>query len=369
MSKKDNDINSSGPENVSSDRGFSDKIISTTLNIASTSDLEQALNIYSKTLESISTGVTITNLDGIIIYTNSAEAKMHGYTKDELIGSHVSVLSPIKTMKTKSIDEVMKYKEFAREVINKRSDGTNLPVLLKSVPIMDVNGIPKGVISISEDITGKKERELEIIHVLTRTAEYRDKHTANHIKRIGLFSRYISEKLGMDHTFCQDIEYASAMHDVGKIGIPDSILLKEAALTEEEFNVIKQHTTIGADLLSTNTSNNIIALGKEVALNHHEKWDGTGYPAELKADAIPLIARIVAFADHYDALRSGRPYRRGLRHDEVAEILINGDGRTMPSHFDPDILKIFVSNHTVFDDIFKELTRIPDLPPESIEDV
>jgi putative two-component system response regulator len=360
MSKKDNYTNPSGPENVPSDSGFSDGIISTTLDIASTDDLEQALNIYSKTLESISTGVTITNLDGIIVYTNSAEARMHGYTKAELIGSHVSILSPIKTMKAKSIDEVMKYKEFAREVINKRSDGTNLPVLLKSVPIMDVNGIPKGVISISEDITGKKERELEIIHVLTRTAEYRDKHTANHIKRIGLFSKYIAEKLGMDHAFCQDIEYASAMHDVGKIGIPDKILLKEAALTEEEFNVIKQHTTIGADLLSTNTSNNIILLGKEVALNHHEKWDGTGYPAELKGNDIPLIARIVAFADHYDALRSGRPYRKGLSHDEVAEILINGDGRTMPSHFDPDILKIFVSNHTMFDAMFKDSTRNPD---------
>jgi putative two-component system response regulator len=360
MSEKDKYTNLTGLGNISSGSGFSGGILSTTLNIASTNDLEQALSIYSKTLESISTGVTITNLDGIIVYTNSAEANMHGYTKEELIGRHVSVLSPTKTMKAKSVEEVSKYKEFAREVINKRRDGSNLPVLLKSVPIEDVNGTPTGVISISEDITGKKERELEIIHVLTRTAEYRDKHTANHIKRIGLFSKHIAEKLGRGHAFCQDIEYASAMHDVGKIGIPDSILLKEGALTEEEFNIIKQHTTIGADLLSTNTSNNIIELGREVALNHHEKWDGSGYPSEKKGDEIPLTARIVAFADHYDALRSGRPYRKGLSHDEVVDILVNGDGRTMPFHFDPDILKIFAADTKAFDSIFDDLTRTPD---------
>jgi PAS domain S-box-containing protein len=330
--------------------------------MASTNNLEQALSIYSTTLESISTGVTISNLEGIIIYTNVAEAKMHGYNKEELIGNHVSILSSIKTSKVKSVAEVRKYREFAREIINKRKDGTNMPVLLKSVPIVDVNGVPAGIISISEDITGKKERELEIIHVLTRTAEYRDKHTANHIKRIGVVSKYIAGRLGMSDTFCQDIEHASAMHDIGKIGIPDSILLKESALTAEEFNIIKQHTTIGADLLDTHTSNKVIVLGKEIALNHHENWDGTGYPAELSGTRIPLTARIVAFADNYDALRSGRPYRKGLSHDKVSEILVSGDGRTEPSQFDPAILKIFRSNHEAFDGMFNDSSRNQSAP-------
>jgi putative two-component system response regulator len=345
------------PRNNSFGRRASGGLLSTTLDIASTNDLEQAVNIYSTTLESISTGVTISNLDGIIIYTNDAEAKMHGYNKEELIGNHVSILAPMKTTKIKSVAEVSKYREFAREIFNKRKDGSILPVMLKSVPIMDVNGVPAGIISISEDITGKKERELEIIHVLTRTAEYRDKHTANHIKRIGIVSKYIAERLGMNDTFCQDIEYASAMHDIGKIGIPDSILLKDSALTEEEFNIIKQHTTIGGDLLNTHTSNKIIVLGKEIALNHHENWDGSGYPAELSGTRIPITARIVAFADNYDALRSGRPYRKGICHDEVYKILIKGDGRTEPSQFDPDILKIFRRNHKAFDGMFNDSSR------------
>ena len=345
------------PRNNAPNRRASDGLISTTLNVASTNDLEQALSIYSTTLESISTGVTISDLDGIIIYTNAAEAKMHGYKKEELIGNHVSILSPVKTSKVKSVAEVRKYREFAREIINRRKDGTNMPVMLKSVPIVDVNGVPAGIISISEDITGKKERELEIIHVLTRTAEYRDKHTANHIKRIGVVSKYIAGRLEMSDTFCQDIEHASAMHDIGKIGIPDSILLKESSLTTEEFNIIKQHTTIGADLLDTHTSNKVIVLGKEIALNHHEKWDGTGYPAGLRGVNIPVTARIVAFADNYDALRSGRPYRKGLSHDVVFEILVRGDGRTEPSQFDPAILKIFRSNHEAFDGMFNNSSR------------
>jgi putative two-component system response regulator len=358
----------------------SDGMIVTAYDITNMTKLEQSLDCHIKSLESISTGITITDTYGTIIYTNAAEAKMHGYTKQELMGEHVSIFSSDKKVYIRSIDEISEYIEWTRETINERKDGSKFPVFLKSVPIRDANGIPTGIISISEDITEKKKKDkelqsyttkleeytakliqtqselkdssLEIVHVLTMTAEYKDKDTAHHIKRIGSISKYISEMLGMDEAFCQDIEYASAMHDIGKIGIPDAILIKRGALTEDEYNVIKQHTVMGANLLNINTSNNVLILGKEVALNHHEKWDGSGYPAGLKANEIPIAARIVMLADHYDALRSNRPYRNGFTHEETVEIILNGDGRTLPTHFDPKLLEIFIEHQSMFDSMF-----------------
>jgi putative two-component system response regulator len=198
-----------------------------------------------------------------------------------------------------------------------------------------------------------KDANLETILVLTKACEYRDDETAAHIKRIGLYACRIADALGMEHEFCETILHASPMHDVGKMGISDSILLKPGPLDEDEFEVMKMHTEIGSKMFEGSRSN-LLKMAREIALCHHEKWDGTGYPGGLKGKEIPLPARIVMLADVYDALRSERPYKKGLSHEEAFLGITEENERTKPHHFDPDVLRVFKFMERDFDRIFNE---------------
>ncbi|MDZ7832387.1 MAG: response regulator [Desulfobacterales bacterium] len=178
---------------------------------------------------------------------------------------------------------------------------------------------------------------LDTINRLCLAAEYKDDDTGDHITRISRYCEMMAQKLGQPEEFVQLMRYASPMHDIGKIGIPDHILLKPGKLTTEEFNVIKTHTTIGANILSGSQAE-VLKLANEIALNHHEKWNGKGYPNGLAGPEIPLSARIVGLADTFDALTTKRPYKNPYP-TEVALDIIRSERE---KHFEPVVVDAFL---------------------------
>ncbi|MGI6434608.1 MAG: HD domain-containing phosphohydrolase [Syntrophomonadaceae bacterium] len=211
--------------------------------------------------------------------------------------------------------------------------------------------VAKRTHELSEALSIVNELSAELVHRLTSAAELRDSETGMHNKRLGLYAPLLARELDMPDDFIECIAFAAPLHDIGKIGIWDNILLKPGPLTKEEFEVMKTHTIIGASILA-NSKYDKIRMTESISLNHHERWDGTGYPHGLKGEDIPIEGRIVAICDHYDALRSKRPYKPAFTHHRTVEVITRGDGRTRPEYFDPSVLSAFCRVADQFDYIF-----------------
>lgn len=255
----------------------------------------------------------------------------------------------------------------ATDLLNKPVDPHDLIARLRSVTRLKAyQDEIKGQNAILERKVKERTAELadsrlDIIWRLGKTAEYRDKETGNHVERVGCYCRVIAETLGADHEFVEMLFLTSPLHDIGKIGIPDAILLKRGPLNEDEWDVMKRHCAIGAEILredskvmnaflawrgeraygqNGNTENPILKMASSIALTHHEWWDGTGYPVGLAGEEIPLESRIVALADVYDALCSKRPYKPAFSEAEALSVIHDEVRR----HFDPAVYAALVES-------------------------
>jgi two-component system response regulator RpfG len=203
------------------------------------------------------------------------------------------------------------------------------------------------------------ERERETLLRLARAGEHRDEDTGNHVLRVAQFSRLIAEGLGLQERECEVIECAAPMHDIGKIGISDTILLKNGRHTPEEREVMKRHSVIGYEILKDSPSQ-YLQSGAVVALNHHERYDGGGYPRGLAGTAIPQVARIVAVADVYDALTCVRPYKQAWPSERAFDLITS----ERAGHFDPDCVDIFLADRQRVLDIQARLAdSFPNVAP------
>lgn len=210
--------------------------------------------------------------------------------------------------------------------------------------------------NLEEDVRKATEviraQEREAIFCLAKAAEYRDPETGAHIIRMAHYSKHIARNLGLSVDQQDLLLQAAPMHDIGKVGTPDLILLKPGKLTEGEFAIMKQHAEIGYEVLNTSSSP-LLKVAAEIARTHHEKFDGSGYPRSLKGDDIPLFGRIVAVADVFDALTSERPYKKAWSLEQASQLLRDGAG----THFDPECVSAFFIN---FDEVLEIKNKFTD---------
>ncbi|NOY39281.1 MAG: response regulator [Nitrospirae bacterium] len=325
-------------------------------NVSDTGSPEEALKLVSeRSFDLVLSDILMPEMDGLTLLR-----KIHLKVSDLpviLLTAYPDLELSIEALKHGAHDFIIKpfNLEYVLHAVKKALNYCEGVRLQKEYNKRLENTVVERTAELREALQKIKAASMEIIERLTVAAEYRDEDTASHIRRISLYSRLIAEELSMPPDFIENITYASPMHDVGKIGIPDGILLKPGKLTEEEFEIARGHADIGYEILK-GSSYPVIQMGASIALTHHERWDGTGYPSGLRGEEIPVEGRIVMLVDQYDALRSTRPYKRGFSHEDTYEIITVGDGRTMPDHFDPSMFDLFLRRHKEFKKIFDENT-------------
>ena len=302
-------------------------------NVTCTSDPTRALSLYQEHKSDL----ILLDLD---------MPKMDGYTvMDQLDELTESRLPPILVL-TAQYNQSYRQRALdsgARDYVTKPFDGNELLSRVRN--LLEVQMAHKYMRSQNEILEQKvlerthelHETRLQVVRRLGRAAEYRDNETGLHIIRMSKIAALLGEAAGMIAYDCDLLLNAASMHDIGKIGIPDKILLKPGKFEPEEWEVMKTHAQIGADILSGDESD-LMTMAYDIAISHHEKWDGKGYPNGLKGESIPLVGRITALADVFDALTSERPYKKSWSIEEAVNLIKEERGK----HFDPELVGLFL---------------------------
>lgn len=323
---------------------------------------------YYTAFQAMAQPIIFTSPSGEIIEVNAAFCDMYGFSREETIGSTPNLLNP-----GKEVYENLGYTEAEYEsrfrglwqcakdpekafwegvVINRKKDGSLAWVNLVVNSIFGENGELTSIVGLPIDITSTRETEdrnrVLMYRTLAELAELRDDETGNHMRRVGIYARIFAKALGMGDKFCADIELFAPMHDIGKVGILDSILRAPRKLTDGEFEIMKTHTTLGHNIVKGKRG---IEMAAEITLSHHERFDGKGYPNGIAGREIPLSAQITSLVDVYDALRSTRPYKEPWTHDAAVEYIVGLSG----TQFDPLIVETFSTLHARFASVFDEL--------------
>jgi putative two-component system response regulator len=286
-------------------------------------------------VESSDDAIISKSLDGTILSWNHAAELLYGYSPAETVGNSIEMLVPRD--RPDEVHDVLATIEqgghmdhFETERLHK--DGSLVPVSLMISPIIDDTGEVTGASAIARDLTER----FQTLKRLALAAEYRDDTTHEHAERVGRTCALLARALGLPDQEVDELRHAAPLHDIGKVGVPDAILLKPGKLTADQFTVMKRHCVIGRQILADSDSR-VMMAAETIALTHHERWDGSGYPNGLEGTAIPLAGRIVAVADVFDALAHKRPYKEAWALDEVVREI----SRLSGTHFDPDLVLAF----------------------------
>jgi PAS domain S-box-containing protein len=329
--------------------------------------------LFEDIVKSTIDGIMITDLNGRVIMVNPAFERLTGFTQRELEGTIAPVFrnNALGQEPGKGIKQVLETRGFwSGELFDRRKDRSKWYGHISITRVKDPHGRSFADVFIVRDITDKKSMEKQLFEKLyevqstqdaailgfAKLAEYRDPDTGFHLERVRNYCRILAEELvnkvgaqeGINDSFVEEIYKSSPLHDIGKVGIPDSILLKPGHLTAEEYQIMKTHTLLGGDALASVEINlpgkSFLSLAKEIAYYHHEKYNGKGYPFGLSRQQIPLPARIVAFADAYDALTSKRVYKDVVGPEESKKRLMVDRGE----HFDPIVVDAYLVREKEF---------------------
>ena len=289
------------------------------------------------------------NLDRNIVYANEAFFKISGYSKSDLIGKPYSSLKHYNLSEEeqiKKINEIFCGDIWKGKISTLKRNGSFFNCDVTMYPLKDNDGKVIEYMGIHHDITEIEklyeelnETQREIIYKLGEIGECRSSETGQHVKRVAEYSKLLAQKIGLDSKDVNKLFMASPMHDIGKIGIPDSILNKNGKLDPAEWEIMKTHAQIGYDILK-NSKREILQAAAIVAYTHHERWNGSGYPRGLKGDDIHIFGRITAIADVFDALGSERVYKKAWPLEQILELFNEERGK----HFDPNLIDVFMNN-------------------------
>jgi PAS domain S-box-containing protein len=341
--------------------------------------LRESEEKYRTILESIEEGYYEVDSEGCFTFVNDSTSRILGRPKADLLHMNIHQFLADESDRT-FIDTFSRCRQTGKPVkafdCELQREGGVLHIEGSASPMYSRTRASLGFRGMLRDRTEKKRLEMDLLassrklqHAraatilgLAKLAEYRDEGTGTHLERIREYARMLAEEMAkmphyreqIDQRYIEDIYQSAILHDIGKVGIPDAVLLKPGELTGEEFEIIKCHTVFGGDAITSIQSQiegrSFLNIGREIAYNHHEKWDGSGYPHGLRGQEIPLAARIVAVADVYDALTSRRFYKEAFPHAKAMQIISGLKG----THFDPEVVDAFAALEEQFNRIREE---------------